>query len=478
MTDHLFISGKWCAGEGGERPIVDPATGKVLGTLTLASEAQIDTALESAQQGFTIWSAMNPLDRSNILRRAAGILREEADEIGRILTQEQGKPLAQARGEVMLAAELFEWCAEEGRRLFGSIIPSRQSNVRHMVIPEPVGPVLAIASWNFPIFLCSRKLGDALAAGCSVVLKPAAEAPGAPACIVGALERAGLPAGVVSLLYGDSTLISERCIRSPIIKHITFTGSTPVGRKIGRLAAEELKGATMELGGHAPVLIFNDVDPEAVAAMSVPVKFRNAGQVCSSPTRFYVQDGIYDKFVQSFVKRATALRLGHGLDEGTEVGPLISPRRQEAMERLVTDAVQRGARLACGGQRVGNQGNFFAPTVLVDVPQDAEIMQDEPFGPVVPISRFSTLEDGIRLANDSPFGLCGYLFTESSVIERTVSDRLQVGVVAVNHLVAVAPEVPFGGIKESGLGTEGGQDGLRTFLRSKYVTSAAGSPRT
>ena len=472
MDKLLFINGEWLAGEGGGRPIVDPGSGVTIGSLSQASEAQIDAALASVEQGFKTWSAMGPLARADILRRAAANIRADANEIGRLLTEEQGKPLAQACGEAMLGAEIIEWCAEEGRRVYGTIIPSRQASVRHTVVPQPVGPVLAMAAWNFPLFICSRKLGDALAAGCSVLLKPAEEAPRSVARLVKAFEDAGLPKGVIALLYGDPPTISARCIASPVIKKITFTGSTPVGRILMRQAAESLTPATMELGGHAPVLVFDDVDPEAVAGLAVPVKFRNAGQVCSSPTRFYVQDGVYDSFVESFVRRASALRVGHGLDPATEMGPLINARRVEAMERLVRDAVERGSQLRCGGARIGDSGHFFAPTVLTDVPQDALIMQEEPFGPIVPIARFSDLEDGIRLANNNPYGLTSYAFTSSLTTEKAVAERFDAGVVAVNHFVAVGPEMPFGGIKESGIGSEGGQDGVRSFLHDKYVTTA------
>jgi len=472
MDKLLFTNGEWLAGEGGERPILDPGSGATIGSFSQASDAQIDAALASVQEGFRTWSAMGALERGDILRRAAANLRAGVDEIAHLLTEEQGKPLAQARGEVGVAAEIIEWCAEEGRRVYGTIIPSRQSSVRHVVAPQPVGPVLAMAAWNFPLFICARKLGDALAAGCSVLLKPAEEAPRSPARLVKAFEDAGLPKGVIALLYGDPPTISARCIASPVIKKITFTGSTPVGRILLRQAAEGLKPATMELGGHAPVLVFDDVDPDAVAGVAAPVKFRNSGQVCSSPTRFYVHERAYEPFVDSFVRRARALRVGHGLDAETEMGPLISARRVEAMERLVRDAVDRGSRLLCGGERLGTSGNFFAPTVLVDVPQDALIMQEEPFGPIVPIAKFSDLEDGIRLANDNPYGLTGYAFTSSLATERAVADRLDVGVIAINHLVAAAPEVPFGGVKESGLGSEGGEEGVRSFLHNKYVTTA------
>jgi succinate-semialdehyde dehydrogenase/glutarate-semialdehyde dehydrogenase len=471
MSELLFIDGEWCTGENGEQPVLDPATNEQIGTFPVASERQIDAALAAAERGFAIWRNKSALERSNILRAAAAIIRQESEEIGRCLTREQGKPLAQATGEAMVAAELLEWCAEEGRRLTGKVIPSRQTDVRHLIVPEPVGPVFAVAAWNFPVFICARKLGDALAAGCSVVLKAAEEAPTAPAMIVRALEKAGLPKGVVSLLYGNPPEISERCIASPVIRKITFTGSTAVGRKIMMQAAASLKRATMELGGHAPVLIFDDVDPDKVAATCVPVKFRNAGQVCSSPTRYYVQDKSYDAFVESFTRRTEALKVGHGLEPGTEVGPLINGQRVEAMERLVEDALSRGARVLCGGERVGNAGNFYAPTVLVDVPSDAAIMKEEPFGPVVPIARFSTMEEAIRLANDNVYGLCGYLFTDSAHVEHEVSSRMETGVVAVNHLIAANPETPFGGVKDSGMGAEGGQAGIRSFLHEKYITT-------
>lgn len=466
----LLIGSGSRPGGAGARPILNPATHDEIGTVALASPADLDDALAAAADGFRLWRETGALERSTILRQAAAILRRDSAGIARLLTEEQGKPLDQAMTEVSVSAEMLEWSAEEGRRLYGTIVPPRSPAFRQTVTLEPVGPVLALTPWNFPLLTSARKLGEALAAGCSVILKAAEETPRAVSRLVHALYEAGLPRPALSLVFGDPDLVSSHCISSDVIRKISFTGSTRIGRHLMSLAGPGLKRATMELGGHAPVIVFDDVDPQRVAQMAVAAKFRNAGQVCNSPTRFYVHEDRYDTFVRSFVDAATTLKVGNGLDSGTQMGPLAHERRVTAMEELVADAETRGARVACGGRRSGNIGDFFPPTVLTDLGPDARIMSEEPFGPVVPIVPFSNADQALEVANATPYGLAAFVFTNSLNTEHDFSRGLAAGAVAVNHFAVVGAEVPFGGIGDSGFGSEGGQEGIRNYVTSKYVT--------
>ncbi|MCO5066675.1 MAG: NAD-dependent succinate-semialdehyde dehydrogenase [Rhizobiaceae bacterium] len=468
---NLYIDGQWRRGRGSEIAVVNPATGERIDGVFAATAEDVDDALASVGRGFESWRALGPLERSNMLRAAAAILRAEADDIAAVLTAEEGKPLREARGEVMASAEALEWTAEEGRRLYGRTIPARVPETSQTVTYEPIGPALALTPWNFPVFTPARKLAEALAAGCSVLLKAAEETPRSAARVVDALHRAGVPAGAIALVYGDPAEITSRCIDSPVIRKVTFTGSTRVGRLISEACGRQLKKATVELGGHAPVLIFDDVEPEAVAALAVAAKFRNAGQICNSPSRFYVHERIYDRFVDSVAGKVSNLRIGDGVSDSTEMGPLANARRVEAMDQLIADAVSHGARVAAGGRRHENEGFFYQPTVLADVTDDAALMTTEPFGPVLPVSRFGSAEEVIARANRNPYGLAGYAFTSSLATERRVCDALQVGALAINHFGVVSPEAPFGGVKDSGLGSEAGIEGIRGFLVTKYVTS-------
>ncbi len=469
----LFIGGEWVArGNRATQAVINPATGATLGELPLASRADLDRALEAAQRSFPMWRAKAPHERGRILRRAADLLRERTDRIARLATQEEGKTLAETRWEVGLSADIFEWYAEEGRRAYGRVLPQRTSGVRMTVLKEPVGPVAAFAPWNFPIGNPARKIGAALGAGCPCILKPAEEAPASALEVARALVDAGLPPGVLSVVFGVPAEISTYLLASPIIRAISFTGSVAVGKQLTKLAAEGMKRTTMELGGHAPVLVFDDVDVEHVLDQSVFAKYRNAGQVCVSPTRFYVHEKIYERFVTGFAARAAALRVGDGLEEATQMGPLAHARRVDAMDALLRDAREHGARFHTGGARLGTRGYFWEPTVLADVGNEARIMNEEPFGPVAIVNPFSDFDAVIQQANRLPYGLAAYAFTRSSRTVNLVGEQIEAGMVGINSYAISVPESPFGGVKESGHGSEEGIEGLEACLVTKFVSEA------
>ena len=467
----LLINGEWRDAIGGETiPVIDPATEEVIGKIAHARKADLDLALEAANKGFKVWRDTSPLDRSKLMRKAADILRSRVEEIAFMMTREQGKPIAQAKMEVMGAADTIDWFAEEARRTYGQIIPSRFTGVSQLAIKVPVGPVAAFTPWNFPINQVVRKLSAALSTGCSFIVKAPEETPASPAELIRAFVDAGVPAGVVNLVYGTPAEISEYLTASPIIRKISFTGSTPVGKHLAALAGKYMKRATMELGGHAPVMIFNDADLEKAIEVTSMAKFRNAGQVCVAPTRFLVQDGIADKFTEGFVKAAQALKVGNGLEDGITMGPLANERRIPVMEDMIHDAVSLGAELKTGGKRIGNKGYFFEPTVLADVPTSAKMMNDEPFGPLAIVNRFSTYEDAIEEANRLPFGLASYAFTGSVKTAHLLSRNVEAGMLTINHNGLALPEVPFGGIKDSGYGTEGGSEATEAYLETRFVS--------
>lgn len=452
--------------------VVNPATGQSIGELPVATIADLDDALQSAADGFEVWRQTPAFDRYRILRRAGELLRERAEEIGRATTMEQGKPLSESRSEAESAADIFDWFGEEGRRQYGRIVPSRSAGVRDMVLRQPVGPVAAFTPWNFPITIPARKIGAALAAGCSVVIKPAEETPATGLALATALIDAGLPPGVLNVVFGVPATISEHLIHSPIIRKVTFTGSTLVGKHIARLAADGVKRATLELGGHAPVLVFDDANVQTLAKMAVHAKFRNAGQICIAPTRFIVQEGVYDEFVTAFGDAIGGLKLGDGLDADTTIGPLAHNRRPEAIESLVSDAVDRGARVVTGGSAQAGDGYFWTPTLLAEVEDDARIMNEEPFGPVALAVPFADLDDALKRANELPYGLASYAFTSSKKSAYEIGERIEAGMLAVNHFRLIGPETPFGGVKESGYGSEGGSEGIEDFMHSKLVSEA------
>ena len=468
----LFIDGTWTASSNGQTlPIHNPATGAVIGQLAHASRDDLDRALAAADKGFKAWRKVGAYERSQLLRRAAANIRERADAIAPLMTQEQGKPLAEARMETMAAADIMEWFAEEARRSYGRIIPARAEGVTQMALKEPVGPVAAFTPWNFPINQAVRKVSAALAAGCSVILKGPEETPASCAELVRAFADAGLPPGVLNLVYGVPAEISSYLIPHPVIRKITFTGSTPVGKQLASLAGLHMKRITMELGGHAPVMVFDDADIPAAAKMLAASKFRNAGQVCVSPTRFLVQDAVYDAFVSAFAEAVQGgVKVGDGLAAGTTMGPLANPRRVDAMQSLVANARSAGAKVVTGGERIGDAGNFFAPTILSDVPLSADVMNNEPFGPLAAIARFTSLEDGLAEANRLPFGLAAYAFTRSLKTATAVGQGIESGMVSINHFGLALPELPFGGVKDSGYGSEGGSEAIESYLNTKLVT--------
>ena len=467
----LFINGEWRDALGGETlPVVDPATEEVIGKIAHARKADLDLALEAADKGFRIWRDTAAFERSKVMRKAADLMRSRADAIAWMMTHEQGKPLAQSKMEVMGAADTIDWFAEEARRTYGQIIPARFGGVQQMAIKMPVGPVAAFTPWNFPINQIVRKLSAALATGCSIIVKAPEETPASPAELIRAFADAGVPAGVVNLVYGIPAEVSEYLIPHPVIRKISFTGSTPVGKHLAALAGKHMKRATMELGGHAPVMIFDDADLEKAIEVTAAAKFRNAGQVCVAPTRFLVQDGIADRFTAGFVKAAQALKVGNGLEEGVGMGPLANERRIPVMEDMIHDAVGNGAELKTGGKRIGNKGYFFEPTVLSDVPTSAKVMNDEPFGPLAIINRFSHFDDAIAEANRLPFGLASYAFTSSVKTAHALGRQVEAGMLTINHNGLALPEVPFGGIKDSGYGTEGGSEATEAYLETRFVS--------
>ena len=467
----LLINGEWRNAQNGRTiDVLNPATGEVIGKVAHAEIVDLDAALDAAAKGFKIWSATSPFDRSKLMRRAADLLRERADAIAPILTLEQGKPVAEAKGEILAGADIIEWFAEESRRTYGQIIPARAAGVSQMAFKLPVGPVAAFTPWNFPINQVVRKLSAAIAAGCSIIVKAPEETPASPAELLRVFVDAGIPAGVVNLVYGVPSEISEYLIPHPIIRKISFTGSTPIGKMLAGLASQHMKLSTMELGGHAPAIIFDDADVEGAVKTLAMSKFRNAGQVCVSPTRFLVQENVYEQVVQSFTEKAKTIKVGNGFDEGVQMGPLANERRIPALETLIQDAVDNGARLMTGGRRIGNVGNFFEPTVLADAPKTSRIMNEEPFGPVAVFSSFKTLDEVIDEANRLPFGLASYAFTRSAENARELGLRIEAGMTTINHLGLALPEVPFGGIKDSGYGTEGGSEAINAYLSTKFVT--------
>jgi succinate-semialdehyde dehydrogenase/glutarate-semialdehyde dehydrogenase len=470
---NLLIGGEWVAGGGRELlAVINPATEEVLGELPLATRADLDQALAAARDSYPAWRAMPPNERGRILKRAAALLRERAEHIARIATMEEGKTLPEARVEAGMAAEIFEWYAEEGRRAYGRVLPQRAPGVRMSVLKEPVGPVAGFAPWNFPLGNPARKIGAPLAAGCTCILKPAEETPGSALEVARALLDAGLPKGVLSVVFGVPSMISEHLISSPVIRAVHFTGSIPVGKQLTKLAADGMKRTTMELGGHGPVLVFDDVDVEQVLDLSVTAKFRNAGQVCVSPTRFYVHQAVYEKFVEGFARRTRALKVGDGLVEGVQMGPLAHPRRLEAMQTLLADARQHGAKVQAGGERIAGKGYFWQPTVLSDIPETARIMNEEPFGPVALINSFTSFEEAITRANRLPYGLAAYAFSRSSRTVNLLGEQIEAGMIGINSFQISVPESPFGGIKESGHGSEEGIEGLETCLVTKFVNAS------
>lgn len=467
----LFIDGLWTpAASGRWIPVENPATGAGIGKVARAGRPDLDRALAAADRAFRDWSRTAPMARARGMRRAADLLRQRADRIAALMTEEQGKPLDQANREVLAGADIIDWFAEEARRTYGQVIPAAEPGVTQLTIKEAVGPVAAFTPWNFPINQVVRKIAGALAAGCSIIVKAPEETPASPAELIRCFADAGIPPGVVNLLYGDPAEISGYLIAHPVIKKVTFTGSTAVGKHLAGLAGQHMKRVTMELGGHAPVLVFDDCDPVAAAETLAATKFRNAGQVCISPTRFLVQASVADAFTKTFVEAARAIRVGRGDDPVTQMGPLANARRLDAVERLIRDAIEHGATLETGGERIGNEGHFFAPTVLSNVPARAAIMNEEPFGPVAVINRFTADDEAFAEANRLPYGLASYAWTHASARIQRLQEEIRAGMLSINHIGLSRPELPFGGIGDSGMGTEGGSEAIEAYLQTRLIT--------
>ena len=467
----LYINGQFLKGGGRrESDVINPATDEVIGKLPHAGQADLDLALSSAQKAFESWRKSSPLERSRILRKVAQMSRDRAQAIGRNITMDMGKPLAEAAGEVVVCSEHADWAAEECRRIYGRVIPARSEGVRQFVLREPIGVVAAFSPWNFPFNQAIRKIVSALGAGCTIIIKGPEDAPSAVVAIARLFHEAGLPPGCLNVVWGVPSEVSTYLIHSPIVRKISFTGSVPVGKQLAAMAGSLMKPCTMELGGHSPVIVCDDADVEAAADIMAGSKFRNAGQVCVSPTRFYVQEKAYDKFVSRFLDKVKGLKVGPGLDADTKMGPLAHKRRMPAIASFVEDANTRGAKIVAGGNRVGETGNFFEPTIIEEPPDDAKIMKDEPFGPILGLKRFKNLDDAIARANSLPFGLAAYAFTSSTKNATKIGDGLESGMVTINHLGFALAEVPFGGVKESGYGSEGGSETFDGYLVTKFVT--------
>ncbi|AZO80338.1 MULTISPECIES: NAD-dependent succinate-semialdehyde dehydrogenase [unclassified Bosea (in: a-proteobacteria)] len=464
----LYIGGAWRK-TSDSVPVLNPADENVIGAVPVASRADLDDALAAAREGFRLWSRTSPRARGEIMLKAAALMRARIDEIAHAITLEHGKPFTQAQLEVIRGCEFFEWDAAEGQRTYGRVIPS-EPGIKYVVMHQPIGMVAAFSPWNFPMSQPARKIAGALAAGCSIILKAAEETPAGALHIARALHDAGLPPGVFNLVFGVPADISSYLIPQEQTRLIAFTGSTAVGKHLTRIAADHMKPVLMELGGHAPVIVCDDVDPVAAATASAIRKSRNTGQVCTSPTRFFVQKPIYEAFARTFAEKARSVVVGNGLDSATQMGPLANHRRIEAMETLVADARAKGARVLAGGERIGNRGYFFPVTVLADVPDEARAMREEPFGPLALISPVSSLDEAIEKANSLPFGLAAYAFTHSASNADRLADGIEAGNVSINTLEASVAETPFGGVKDSGYGREGGAEGLAHYTVIKNIS--------
>ncbi|ULR29902.1 NAD-dependent succinate-semialdehyde dehydrogenase [Dickeya fangzhongdai] len=468
---YLFINGDWLeAGNRDTVSVINPATGDALGRLPLATTADLNNALDSAQEGFEVWRRTVPAERAQIMKDAAALMRERAEHIATQMTLEEGKPLSESRDEVLRAADYFEWFAEEARRIDGRVVPANRPGVQQLVKRQAIGPVAAFTPWNFPAITPARKLSAALAAGCSVILKPGEESPATALALARCLDDAGLPKGVLQVVFGVPDKVSSQLIASSIIRKVAFTGSVPVGRLLSERAAAGVKPITLELGGHGPVLVFDDADIDAAADGGAANRFRGTGQICISSTRFLIQRASYDRFAERFVSATEKLIIGDGMDAKTQVGPLANQRQLEKMESLVADAVERGAKVLTGGKRIDRPGFFFEPTVLANVPMNARILHEEPFGPIAVLMPFDTLTDGLAEANRLPYALSAYAFTRDARTAMDVGDGLEAGMIGINQYRIIATELPFGGMKESGHGSEGGTEGIEHYLTNKFIS--------
>lgn len=468
----LYIDGAWSAATAGARkPVHDPATEEIVGHIADAAPEDLDRALAAAEKGLAVWRRTPAWERGTRIRKVADLIRDRVDALAEIMSVETGKPIAEAKAETNAAADQFEWLAEETRRIYGQTLEGRTPDTRLAVIYQPVGVVAAFSAWNFPALLPARKIAAALAAGCSIIVKPAGEAPGSCAMLIEACHDAGIPPGAANFVTGSSGMIARHLIGSPVVRKVSLTGSVPVGKEILRLAADGVKRVSMELGGHGPVIVFPDADPGAAAEACAATKFRNCGQVCISPSRFYVHESSYDVFARRFTEVAKAIKVGPGLDPESQMGPMANERGLKNAKELIADALTKGAELLAGGGTPDgvNRGYFLAPTVLGGVGDDARIMNEEPFAPIAPICAFTDYDEVMRRANALPFGLAGYIFTKDERTARLASEDLEVGMVGVNEMLLATAEAPFGGVKESGMGREGGSLGIHDYLEPKYI---------
>ncbi|MCZ7472411.1 MULTISPECIES: NAD-dependent succinate-semialdehyde dehydrogenase [Rhizobium/Agrobacterium group] len=470
----LYIGGEWSDASGGKTlDVVNPINGEVIGNVAHASRTDLERAVQAVASGFKTWSATSAFERYKVIRRAASLLRDRLEDAARLLTTDEGKPLSESRLEVNSCADLLDWFAEEGRRTYGRVIPSRGVSIQQYAVKDPVGPAVGFTPWNFPMSQIVRKLGPAISAGCSIIIKGPEEAPAAPAVLFQCLHDAGVPAGVVNLVFGTPSEISEFLVPHPVIRKVSFTGSVQVGKHLASLAGLHMKRVTMELGGHAPVIVADDANIDAATTALVAAKFRNGGQVCISPTRFLIQTNVHDEFVDSFVKKTKALKVGDGLADGVQVGPLINERRRAAVESLIEDAVSKGAKIETGGHRIGNSGFFFEPTVLTGVTTEMRAMNEEPFGPVALVKSFSDLGEAIEEAGRLPFGLGSYAWTSSASNARRLAQGVQAGMLSINHIGLGLPETPYGGVRDSGYGYEGGSEALEAYMNTRFITHDA-----
>src|SRR5580700_2417030 len=469
----LFINGEWCDSSSGKKLAVEnPATEETIAEVALGTREDCKRAIAAAAEAMKTWIKLTPYDRAKVLKKTADLMRERADSLARTMTMEQGKPVAEAKGEVLHSADTFEWFAEEGKRAYGQVIPQSNAMKRHMTIKHPVGVVGAIGPWNFPITLQARKIAPALAAGCTIVCKPASQTPLSLIGVFECLIDAGLPKGVANLVIGSASEIAEEFMTNSVVRKISFTGSTEVGKKLMRQAADQMKRLSLELGGHAPFVVFPDADPEVVAKAAVLGKFRNNGQVCISPSRFFIHKDVEKRFTEVAVEEARKLKMGNGLEEGVVVGPMFEKKAMDGTQALIDDAKGKGASILTGGCRSKRfeKGYFFEPTVLTGLSADAKILTDEPFAPVMPVLDFSKLEDVIAQANNTVYGLAAYVFTNDLSIAWRMAEGLEAGIIGLNDPVPATPQCPFGGMKESGMGRELAHEGLEAYLETKYVS--------
>jgi len=470
----LYINGEWRSGSNGIfNDVINPATEEVIGKVAVATEADIQLAINSADTGFKHWKTVSPQQRKLILKKTALLIQQRREDLAEAMTLEQGKPLEESRMEIDRVVDTFEWCAEESTRTYGRLLPQRKEGSREMIIREPIGPVAGFAPWNFPAAMSARKIAAAIGAGCSIVIRPSEESPAVCAGIAQACHDAGLPAGVLNLLYCPSRLISQLLIESPVIKKFSLTGSVAVGRALSSLAGQHLKPVTMELGGHAPVIIFEDADIEKAAALTAGFKYRNAGQVCLGVSRVFVQRAVYDKFMECFLGHVSKLKVGDGMDPETTMGPLANARQLEAMQQIMADVKQRNGCVVYGGNRIGDKGFFWEPTVINNITDDSMLMSEEPFGPITPVVPFDTFDEVVERANRLTLGLAAYAFTTSLKTSTAIVDKLEAGWLGVNAFSPALAEAPFGGMKDSGIGCEGGPEGFAAYTQIKFVSQDA-----